>query len=37
MHFLVKVGEEKSPEERFVDVFYGGRLLTRGDVIQLLG
>lgn len=35
-HFLVRVGSEGSPEERFVDCFHGGRLLTRDDVAQLL-
>ncbi|GAQ83437.1 hypothetical protein KFL_001480060 [Klebsormidium nitens] len=35
-HFLVRVGSEGSPEERFIDCFHGGRLLTRDDVAQLL-
>ena len=36
MHLVNKMGELDSREERFVDVFDGGRLLTRSAQHQLL-
>jgi hypothetical protein len=36
MHLVNKIGEPNSHEERFVDVFDGGRLLTRSAQHQSL-
>ncbi|KAK9822825.1 hypothetical protein WJX81_005639 [Elliptochloris bilobata] len=36
MHFMNKMGEPGSPDERFIDVFRGGVLLTRAQTCALM-